>query len=70
MVFLSDLCVMLKKYCSEVSIDSDITYMPALVFFAILGVFLGRLPELEQKASFWDRHYLSLLFPREAVYLA
>jgi hypothetical protein len=45
---------MLKKLSSEVSVDSDIIYMPAAIFFACLGVW--RLPDLEQKSSFLDEH--------------
>jgi len=40
--------VMLKKLSSEVSADSDIKYMPVVIFFACL--------DFEQKTSFRDRH--------------
>ncbi len=48
MVFLSDICVAQKILSSEVSVDSDINYMPAVKFPVRL--------DLEQKSSFLDRH--------------
>ncbi len=48
MVISPNLGVMLKKISSKVSVDSDIIYISAVFFFAIL--------DLRRNSSFMDRH--------------
>ena len=40
------------------SVDSDITYMPALIFIALLDLVALSSNITERKSSFLDRHFL------------